>query len=166
MNHLIRFSTVAIAGVMLAACGGGSSSSAPVGGKNLERDIHDGIKQQQLLDMDIDCPKVTDREKGASFSCTATTQDGRDFKVRVTQKDDKGNVTWSVKVLSTKQVETDIEEEVYSKRNKLEVTVVCPDAVKLEAGYDFTCTAKDAEGNKTPVEATVKDDAGNVTWKT
>jgi hypothetical protein len=40
------------------------------------------------------CPDEVTIESGATFTCTATTDDGRSAEIEVTQDDDQGNVTW------------------------------------------------------------------------
>ncbi len=44
----------------------------------------------------VDCPSSVKAEAGATFDCTGTLSNGDTITIRVTQKDDNGNVTWKV----------------------------------------------------------------------
>jgi len=47
-------------------------------------------------DLVVHCPDGVKVEAGATFTCTATDGSGRSLTLQITQKDDKGNVTWKI----------------------------------------------------------------------
>lgn len=62
-----------------------------------ETEIKKGIEQQTGLTMkSVDCPDSETAKKGATFECTAVADNGTKAPVKVTQKDDKGNITWEL----------------------------------------------------------------------
>ncbi len=63
--------------------------------RNLEKLMAQDIGQQVGSDVKLSCPEIITREKGATFDCVAAS--GKDkATVKVTQKDDKGNVNYKL----------------------------------------------------------------------
>jgi hypothetical protein len=63
----------------------------------LEDKIKQGIEQQAGVKVkSVSCPGDVKIKKGATFNCRATTTSGQTAPVQVSQKDDKGNVTYQV----------------------------------------------------------------------
>lgn len=56
--------------------------------------------------------------------------------------------------------------EGVKEQTKIDVTVTCPDQVKIEKGNVFQCEAKTSSGTVTPIKVTQTDDEGNVDWET
>jgi hypothetical protein len=44
----------------------------------------------------VDCPADVEVEAGGTFECTAEEESGATFTIRVTQRDDEGNVRWDL----------------------------------------------------------------------
>lgn len=56
--------------------------------------------------------------------------------------------------------------EGVKEQNNIDVTVTCPDEVKIAKGNVFRCEAKLPDGNVQPIQVTQTDDSGNVDWET
>lgn len=153
---------VVLAALAIAACG---KETQTLDQNNIAAVIEEGIDDQLDLTMNVSCPKDVEQRKGGKFSCTAVSSDNDEFKVRVTQRDAKGNVDWKADILPTSPIERSITEEIFSKR-AIRVTLDCPVAVPLDEDSEFTCEAEDDKGNTQDITARVTDDEGNVTWKT
>jgi len=63
----------------------------------LESSLQGQIEDQlETSGVTVDCPDDVKAETGATFECTGTMSNGDTLTIRVTQKDDNGNVTWKV----------------------------------------------------------------------
>jgi uncharacterized protein DUF4333 len=63
----------------------------------LEGKIKDGIEKQAGVKIKaVACPEDVKVKKGDTFNCKATTSSGQTANVKVTQKDDEGNVNYQV----------------------------------------------------------------------
>jgi Domain of unknown function (DUF4333) len=139
----------------------------------LSKSISDGLTSQLGLDHPtVNCPQETrDAKPGDTFECEAKPKEGGRLVLKVTQKDDKGNVDWVLTdikgFLSLKTVE-----EVITKGLKeqagADATVSCGGGAKnlraAKAGDTFDCTATTADGSAHTVKVTTKDTEGNIAW--
>lgn len=66
--------------------------------------------------------------------------------------------------LDTNKLESEVVKGIKAQLN-IDVTVSCPDDVKIEQGDVFECQAESADGNTAPVVVTQKDGEGNVDWR-
>jgi hypothetical protein len=82
----------AAAGVLLLAACGVSEVDIPA----LEKEIKSGVKEQNGIDVTVECPDQVDWEKGKSFECDVSDEQGTTKKATVTMKDDEGKVAWQV----------------------------------------------------------------------
>lgn len=77
------------AALALTACGTGRLDMEKV-----EREIKRGVEQQVGIRLkSVECPKDIEIRAGHTFHCRVITTGGDSASVRVTQKDDKGNVS-------------------------------------------------------------------------
>jgi hypothetical protein len=60
----------------------------------LEQSIATGISEQMGVSATVACPDDRPISQGDVFTCTATTTDGQQITVQVTQTDATGNVEW------------------------------------------------------------------------
>jgi uncharacterized protein DUF4333 len=67
--------------------------------------------------------------------------------------------------LNTTKAESAIAQGITQQTGAQGVTVDCPNEVKIQAGAQFYCQAKAADGRQAPVRVTQKDDKGNIDWK-
>jgi hypothetical protein len=67
--------------------------------------------------------------------------------------------------LNTNKAESAIAQGITQQTGAQGVTVTCPDDVKVQAGNQFYCQAKAADGRQGRVRVTQKDDKGNINWK-
>jgi hypothetical protein len=137
----------------------------------LSTSISDGIKNQLGIEVaSVNCPQEERMAKaGDTFECEVTPKDGGKLTVKVTEKDDHGNVDWEmVKLegfLNVQKAEEAITKGLKEQANA-DATVSCGDP-KLRVskpGETFDCKATLADGSEHTVNVTVKDTEGNVSW--
>lgn len=155
-----------LAALGLAACG------VKIDMATVSKSVSEGLKSQLALDIaSVSCPPgVRDAKAGDTFECVATPKDGGKITVKVTQKDDKGNVAWEVSksegLLNLETVEQAITDGMKEQMGA-EAKVSCGGG-KLRGskpGDTFDCTATTEEGT-TNIVVTVKDAQGNISWAT
>ena len=131
--------------------------------------ISDGVKSQMGLEIaSVTCPESRPIKAADTFECTATPKVGGNLVVKVTQKDDQGNISWELAkaegLIDLAALETVIKNGL-KEANGLEATVSCGGKYRAtEPGKSFECTATDAEGAKAQVAVLMKDAAGNVSY--
>jgi hypothetical protein len=163
-NSALSVSALGLA-LVLTACG------TKLDMAKLGTSVSDGIKSQLGLEVaSVNCPQEERKAKaGDTFECEVTPKDGGKMTVKVTEKDDQGNVNWEVVksegFLSVPTVEESITKGLKEQAN-LDATVSCGDP-KLRVskpGETFDCKATGADGSANTVTVTVKDTEGNVSW--
>lgn len=87
------------AATSLTACEASVSTGKTIDSGNAEKLIGEQLsKQFGGGKVAVDCPQDIKAEKGGTFTCTATSPDGKETaKVEATQKDDKGNFSFVAK---------------------------------------------------------------------
>lgn len=155
-------STIAVLG--LAACTSSLNMEA------IKTAISEGLKTQMGLTVaSVTCPESREVKAADTFECTATPTVGGRLILKVTQKDDTGNIAWELGkiegLIDLVSLEGVIKNGV-KEQDGLDVTVACGGKFRAtEPGNSFECTASDAEGNKWRVEVLMKDAEGNVSYK-
>jgi hypothetical protein len=86
---------LAVAGIAVAFLLSAISSRALLDTANIEQQIAEKLSQDSGLTTTVTCPDEVTVAAGDTFTCTATTDDGRTAVIEVTQDDDQGTVTWS-----------------------------------------------------------------------
>lgn len=140
----------------------------------INKSIGDGLASQLgLADTVVTCPQEAPPAKeGDTFECEAKPKDGGRLVLKVTQKDDKGNIAWElVKIeglLDLKAAEEAITNGV-KEQTGTDVTVSCGEegSSNLRAaktGETFECHAESADGSARTVVVTMKDNEGNIGW--
>lgn len=140
----------------------------------INKSISDGLASQLgLADTVVTCPQEAPPAKaGDTFECEAKPKDGGRLVLKVTQKDDKGNIAWElVKIEGMINLKT-AEEAITSglkEQTGAEVTVSCGEEGgsnlrAAKAGETFECQAKSADGTSNTVVVTMKDNEGNIGW--
>ena len=85
-----RYFLVIAACLALSACGEDKLDTA-----NIEDEIAPRLAEDYgTKDAEVSCPDDVSAEEGGAFNCDVTAPGGVEAKVRVTQQDDDGNVTW------------------------------------------------------------------------
>ena len=132
--------------------------------------VSDGINTQLSLQVaSVTCPTESRAAKaGDAFECVATPKDGGKLTVKVTQNDDKGNVTWEVVksegLLDLKKLEASITQGL-KEQASVEATVSCGGKYRpTKVGETFECQAKSEAAGDAAVVVTVNDAEGNVSW--
>jgi Domain of unknown function (DUF4333) len=92
MIRLRLLALPAAASLALAACGDKKLDTG-----KLEGEIKKGIERQAGVKVrSVNCPGDVKIQRGHVFNCRATTTSGQTAPVRVTQRDDEGNVNYQV----------------------------------------------------------------------
>jgi hypothetical protein len=82
----------ASAALALTACGTGRLDM-----ENVERQVKRGVEQQVGIRLkSVECPKDVEIRAGHTFHCRVITTGGDSASVRVTQRDDAGNVSYEL----------------------------------------------------------------------
>ncbi len=132
--------------------------------------INEGLTKQLGLAMaSVTCPIDSRPMKaGDTFECTGTPKDGGRITVKVTQKDDQGNISWEVMksegLFDMKLVEGAVQNGLKDKTGS-DATVSCGARWRAgKAGDTFECEAKAADGRTGTAVVTVKDADGSISW--
>jgi hypothetical protein len=132
--------------------------------------ISEGLTSQLGLPIaSVTCPAEAPAVKaGNVFECTATPKDGGRFTVKVSQKDDQGNIAWEVVktegLLDLAKVEAAVQKGLKDQA-QVDATVSCGGRWKAgKAGDRFECAAKAATGQDATVVVDVTDNEGNINW--
>jgi hypothetical protein len=137
----------------------------------LRKSVADGLASQLgLAGASVECPESRPIKAGDSFECTATPSGGGRLTVRVSQKDDSGNISWDVVktegLLDLGKVEGSIVTGL-REQARVEATVSCGGRWRAaKAGDTFECEAKAPDGQAIPIVVSVADTEGNISWKT
>jgi hypothetical protein len=86
---------LAVAGIAVAFLLSAISSRSLLDTSFVEQQIAESLSQSSGLTTTVTCPDEVTVAAGDTFTCTATTDDGRTAQIEVTQDDDQGTVTWS-----------------------------------------------------------------------
>ena len=78
----------------LTGCGDASSTSDTIDPTRVEKAIEVSVAEQSKRLSIVVCPTGIKREKDKTFICVATLSRGQKYPFKVTQKDDKGNVSY------------------------------------------------------------------------
>lgn len=145
----------------------GCHAEASCGSKKLDTDkaekvLTDALAKATGMTPTVTCPEDVDIKAGAIFQCEAKLGEAVGA-FRVTQKDDKGNVSYELlqDFILSEKMEEGIARQI-QETSGATATVNCGQRVRLsEPGTRFTCTA-DAKGQKLTVGVQIKDTKGNV----
>jgi hypothetical protein len=139
----------------------------------ISKSISDGLASQLgLADTAVTCPQEAPPAKaGDTFECEAKPKDGGRLVLKVTQKDDKGNIAWElVKIegmINLKTAEESITKGL-KEQTGVDATVSCGggggNLRAAKADETFDCEAKTADGTTHKVVVTMKDTEGNISW--
>jgi uncharacterized protein DUF4333 len=167
MKGIRRF-VIAMGGGTLALLAAGCTSAVRT--VDLQDRIKSGFAAETGLPVvEINCPETRDRKKGAIFECTGKTKAGASFKLKVTQTDDRGTVSWALVetngLLSMKKIEANVAASIKNQM-QVEARLICgpPEDREAEPGKAFQCRATAPNGEGATVTITVIDMAGQVRW--
>jgi uncharacterized membrane protein YhaH (DUF805 family) len=133
--------------------------------------VSQGLQSQLSLPIaTVACPTETRPLKaGDAFECVATPEMGGELTVKVTQQDEKGNVTWEVAktegLIDLQTVEQSVVKGLKEQAN-VDATVTCGGKYRASnAGEVFECQAKTPDGRQSVVGVTITDAQGHVSWE-
>jgi uncharacterized protein DUF4333 len=137
------------AALLAGACSSGGSQELDLG--KAERTIRAlAVKEYggQVRVGGVQCPQHVAQEKGKSFTCTVNVA-GQPLTIRVSQKDDKGNVHIGQvdAVISTRKAEAYVEQYAQAKGNPTTAVSCGRTAVIVRPpGEVITCQVRYADG--------------------
>jgi hypothetical protein len=138
--------------------------------EKVKESIGSGITQQLGMTVSsVTCPETREGKANDVFECTAAIQTGGALKVKVTQKDDGGNIGWELVDSQTLVDLVALERQVkdgLKEQAAVDAEVSCGGKYRVAVpGQTFECAAKTADA-EVPIIVTMKDDQGNVSWGT
>jgi len=135
------------------------------------KSIREGLAEQLGVSVQsVACPETRKSKAGDVFDCHARVEEVGRLTVAVTQKDDDGNIAWTVTktegLLDLAKLEAQIVEGLTAHSHGAEVEVSCGGQFRgIKVGETFECRGEDSSGEKIKVQVTVEDSDGNVHWK-
>lgn len=161
----LRFALVLLAAALvISGCGGSKEEEPRLDANKAAGAISEGVKEQLDVDLRVTCPDDVLLAKEREFTCEGEGGDSETIKIKATQVDDEGNITWNAAVMGTSQIEESVAADIRKERDVI-VTLDCPDAVKLAVDHAFECGAEDPDGNKDRIEVKITDEDGSVSWQ-
>ncbi len=141
-----------------SGCGGGSIDTAKAerAAKSVVAEAGGGVPVKSVI-----CPKSVKLKQGATFTCTATGDDGTTAPVILTQTDGSGNLHITPPALLHTVDGAKLISSGLTTKLKLAVAVKCPDLVLAHKGTALTCKATHS-GQTRDVKVTVTDDQGDI----
>jgi Domain of unknown function (DUF4333) len=82
--------------VALLVVAGGCTRTKTLDAQSLDQKLATAMQTQLDVQGVVSCPDDVPAEAGRVFNCTATTPDGTNMTIQVTQTDDQGTVTFKV----------------------------------------------------------------------
>jgi hypothetical protein len=149
---MIRPSSIARAIVVLALAGGFAACTKTLVMSSIQKIITDGVSTQMGLKVtSVTCPPESRPLKaGDTFDCTATPEGGGTLTIKITQKDDAGNISWELSNIEGMLSLTKLEETIKSglmEQAKINATVSCGGKWHVSKKDDvFNCEATDPAG--------------------
>ena len=164
-HHISTPRSIALLALAIAALAGCGSKSS-LNTTKIEKFISQDAAQRLALDgsLVVSCPDSVTPQKGDTFTCFAKTPGVDRITVNVTQKDAKGNISWSMEALSTTPIEQNIQEGILTKK-QTKVTASCPLIIPARSNFTFTCTIQDAKNQQSTISVTTKDGQGSSSWQ-
>ena len=152
---LLGVAAAAATAVTLTGC----SSSLDYG--KLHGLIKSVLAQKHLTAKKITCPPNKSANKGTTFQCQATLNDGRvlPFTVRIVNDNGYGRVL-SAPTIFGPEVEAVIKSHLAAAQ--LTASVVCPSVEPARLGVTFQCSAKSSDGQVVPFKVTSKNSSGTL----
>jgi hypothetical protein len=148
-----------LAPLALDACSTGTLDSAKA-----ERQIESSTQQFTGQHVTASCPGNIPESKGRVTLCSITAADGTTAKVRVVQKDENGNVSYSATLVATAGLEQQIARNA-TQRSGFPVMVTCPQLVDVtQATQIEQCRASSAKAKTGTVRVTITSSGGKLNY--
>jgi hypothetical protein len=159
------FAFAGVLAIVLAACSSSDSNDLNVDKAKSEiQKLADGAYSEEAKVDNVRCPKTVPIEKGLTFFCTVDI-DGVPLRVRLRQKDAKGNVRidQAEAVVFTKKLENFVSSYA-AEHDEPTTKVACGKRTVLTGapGQVLTCTVTFADGKSGVAKVVVNDTAGKV----
>lgn len=159
-----RFMSMAPAGAALAAAVGLAGCGEPrIDIDKTATFIKDAVAKRIGTPVkEVKCPQTVAVKASDTFTCAVIGIDGTTGDARLTQKDDRGSLSFSAPFLNTKAAERIVQKQL--RRQSKDATVSCPQIVIVKKDGRFRCQARTGSSTKS-VFARQTDSKGNFTYR-
>jgi hypothetical protein len=155
-------STLVCAG---ALAGLGGCGTTTIDSTKAEKGIRKAVTEQAGARVKtVSCPHGKEAKAGDTFTCRVVGTDGSTGDARITEKNDKGDVSISAPFIHPRDIENGVARSIEKQAKLTNVKVTCPEIVPGKAGAKTTCTALSGT-NKADVLITQTDGKGGFDFK-
>jgi len=160
-----RPATTAFAAALLTSMLAAGCGEAEIDVGKATKSIDDAVTEQVGAQVkSVKCPESVKVKAKDTFTCLVTGSDGTKGTAQLTQKDDKGNLTFNAPFLHTREAARVMQTQLRNRSRSTRDTIVsCPQIVVVGKGRTFDCSAK-IGGDDRKVAARQTDANGNFTY--
>jgi hypothetical protein len=158
--------TAAAAATLLATLALGACGESTIDVDKASRFISSAVSKQVGAQVkSVKCPDSVKVKAKDTFTCVVTGSDGTKGDAELTQKDDKGNLTFYAPFLHTSEAENVMQTQIAnSSRASRGSTVDCPEIVVVGKGRTFDCVLRKGGAERT-IAARQPTAQGNFTYR-
>jgi len=156
----------AVAAALLATLALGACGASEIDIAKASKFIDSAVSKQVGAEVkSVKCPESVKVKAKDTFTCVVTGSDGTKGDAKLTQKDDKGNLTFYAPFLHTREAEQVMQRQLRNRsRGSRGVTVSCPEIIVVGKGRNFDCELRNGTDTLT-VAARQTNDRGNFTYR-
>ncbi len=155
-----------VSAALLAALAIGACGESEIDVDEASKFIDSAVTKQVGAQVkSVNCPDSVKVKARDMFTCVVTGSDNTKGDAELTQKDDKGNLTFYAPFLHTREAAQVMQTQLRNRsRTTRGVTVSCPQIVVVARGRTFNCELRDGRDTLTVV-ARQTNDKGNFTYR-
>ena len=157
--RLLTFGIAALGLFAVVGCGDKTVNTSAV-----EDAIHQQVTVAKSPVSKVNCPDNVKSEKGATFNCDVSLENGTTGKVKVTQSS-AGHYSYGLVPGSVQVPGAVLESQVtqaLAQKGAPESKVNCPDNIIVKVGTYVVCEVTGSNGAKSSVKFTFSDPSGTV----
>lgn len=129
-----------VAAGALAALGGCGTTT--IDAAKAEKGIRKVVTEQAHASVKtVSCPDSKAAKAGDTFTCKVVGTDGSTGDARITEKNDKGDVSIDAPFMHPRDIEDGVATNIEKQANLTDVKVTCPEIIVAKAGAKTTCQA-------------------------
>jgi len=157
-------SPTTVAATLLFTLALGACGESTIDVDKAEKFIDSAVSKQVGAQVkSVKCPDSVKVKAKDTFTCVVTGDDGTKGDAELTQKDDKGNLTFNAPFLHTRQAEQIMVRQLRARAPG--VTVKCPEIVVVGKGRIFDCDLLQTGKGTHKVIARQTNAEGNFTYR-